>query len=42
MIKQTFWVYFFAALAAPIGYAIKAIIANKLSIEEVGVFYSVL
>lgn len=42
LIKQTFWVYFFAALAAPIGYAIKAIIANKLSVEEVGVFYSVM
>ncbi len=42
LVTQTFRVYLFTILAAPLGYFIRAIIANKLSIEDVGIFYSVL
>lgn len=42
LVRQTFRVYFFTLLAAPLGYIIRAVIANKLSIEDVGIFYSVL
>lgn len=42
LMTQTFWVYFFTALAAPIAYATRAIIANKLPLDEVGIFYSVM
>lgn len=42
LIKKWFWLYFFMFLTAPVGYIIKVIISNTLSVEDVGIFYSVL
>lgn len=42
LIKKWFWLYFFMILTAPVGYIIKAIVSNSLSVEDVGIFYSVL
>ena len=41
LIKKWFWLYFFMIISAPVAYIIKVIISNTLSVEEVGVFYSV-
>lgn len=42
LIKKGFWLYFFMMLTAPVGYLIKVIVSNTLSVEDVGIFYSVL
>lgn len=42
IIKKSLRLYLFTFLAAPIGYATRAILANKLPIDDVGIFYSVL
>ncbi len=42
LIKKGFRLYFFMFLVAPIGYFIRVIVSNHFSVEEVGVFYSVL
>ena len=42
LIKKGFWLYFFMIITAPVGYIIKVIISNTLSVEDVGIFYSVL
>lgn len=42
LIKKGFWLYFFMLLTAPVGYIIKVLISNTLSVEDVGIFYSVL
>jgi len=41
LIKKGFWLYFFMLLTAPVGYIIKVLISNTLSVEEVWIFYSV-
>lgn len=41
LIKKWFWLYFFMIISAPVAYIIKVIISNTLSVEDVGVFYSV-
>jgi len=41
LIKKGFWLYFFMLLTAPVGYIIKVLISNTLSVEDVGIFYSV-
>ncbi len=42
LIKKWFWLYFFMIITAPVGYIIKMIVSNTLSVEDVGIFYSVL
>lgn len=42
LIKKWFWLYFFMFLTAPVGYIIKVLVSNTLSVEDVGIFYSVL
>jgi O-antigen/teichoic acid export membrane protein len=42
LIKKGFWLYFFTIITAPVGYIIKMIVSNTLSVEDVGIFYSVL
>lgn len=42
LLRNGFWMYFFAFIAAPTGYIVKLIIARSLSVEEIGIFYSVL
>ncbi len=42
LIKKWFWLYFFMIITAPVGYLIKVIVSNTLSVEDVGIFYSVL
>lgn len=42
LIKKGFWLYLFMLLTAPVGYIIKVLISNTLSVEDVGIFYSVL
>lgn len=42
LIKKGFWLYFFMIITAPVGYLIKVIVSNTLSVEDVGIFYSVL
>ena len=40
LLRNGFWMYFFAFLVAPTGYIIKLVIAQSLSVEEIGIFYS--
>jgi hypothetical protein len=35
LVTKSFWIYFFLLFIAPAGYFIKAIISNKLSVEDV-------
>ena len=42
LIKKWFWMYVFAFFAAPVWYLIKVIVSNGLSVEDVGLFYSVM
>jgi len=42
LIKRGFWLYFFSFLIAPSGYIIKLLISNDLSVQEVGVIYSII
>lgn len=42
LIKKGGRLYFFMIITAPLGYFAKLIISNTLSVEEVGIFYSVL
>lgn len=42
LIKKGFWLYFFMIFTAPVGYLIKVIVSNSLSVEDIGIFYSVL
>lgn len=42
LIKKGFWLYFFMIIVAPVGYLTRVLISNHFSVEEVGVFYSVL
>lgn len=42
LLKQTFWVYLFTYLAAPIGYLIRVLYARSFSIEEFGLIYAVM
>lgn len=42
ILTKWFRLYFFTFLAAPVAYATRAILANKLSVDDVGIFYSVL
>ena len=42
LIKKWFWLYFFMIFTAPLGYIIKVIVSNTLSVEDVGIFYSVI
>lgn len=41
-VKKWFWLYFFTILIGPIGYIIKVIISNDLSVEWVGMIYGVI
>lgn len=41
-VKRGSWLYIFAFLTGPIGYAIKIIISHDLSVSEVGMLYGVL
>ncbi|MFH1424510.1 MAG: oligosaccharide flippase family protein [archaeon] len=40
--KQTFWMYTFAYLAAPLGYLIRVIYARSFAVEEFGLIYSII
>jgi O-antigen/teichoic acid export membrane protein len=42
LIKKGSRGYFFMILIAPVGYIIKVLVSNALSVEEIGIFYSVL
>jgi len=42
LLKKWFWLYFFAFLIAPTGYIIKLIAARTMSVEDIGLFYSIL
>lgn len=42
VLKNTFWVYLFSYLAAPIGYFIRMLYANNLSVEDYGLVYSII
>lgn len=42
LIKKWSWLYFFMIITAPVGYIAKVIVSNTLSIEDIGIFYSVL
>lgn len=42
LITKWFWVYFFVLFTAPLGYILRMLISNTISVEEVGIFYSVL
>lgn len=41
-IKNTFWIYFFTIISAPLGYFIRILYAKNLTPEEFGLFYSIL
>ncbi|MDD2516492.1 MAG: oligosaccharide flippase family protein, partial [Candidatus Gracilibacteria bacterium] len=41
-LKKGFWLYFFSFLIAPLGYIVKMLISNDLSVGEMGVLYGIL
>lgn len=41
LIKKGFRLYLFMFLTAPVGYIVKVLVSNTLSVEDVGIFYSV-
>jgi O-antigen/teichoic acid export membrane protein len=41
LVKQSSIAYIFMLLVAPIGYIIRVVASNSLSVEEIGIFYSV-
>lgn len=42
LIKKWFWLYFFILISWPLGYFIKLIASNNLSVTDIWIFYSVL
>ena len=42
LLKQTFWVYLFAYLAAPLAYLIRILYARSFTVEEFGLIYSII
>ncbi len=42
IIRNGFWLYFFQFLVAPAGYLIKMMISRELSVEDIGLFYSIM
>lgn len=42
LIKKWFWLYFFMIITAPAGYLIRVLISNSISVEDVGIIYSVI
>lgn len=42
LVRNSVWLYFFTFLIAPAGYIIKLIVARELSVEDIGLFYSIL
>ncbi len=41
-LKKGFWLYLFSFIIAPIGYIIKIIISDNLSVSDMGVLYAVI
>lgn len=41
LLKKGFWLYFLSFIMAPTGYLIKMMISRTLSVEDIGLFYSV-
>ena len=42
LIKKGFWLYFFTILIAPTGYFIRVLVSNAVSVEDIGIIYSVM
>lgn len=42
LLRNGFRLYFFSFIVAPTGYIIKVIASRELSVEDIGIFYSVL
>ena len=42
LIKKWSRLYFFMMITAPVGYLIRVIVSNQLSVEDIGVFYSII
>jgi len=42
LIKKWSWLYLFMFLVAPVGYIIRVIISNKLGVDDVWLFYSII
>ena len=42
LLQKWLWIYFFAFLGAPAWYLIKVLVSQSLSVEEVGILYSIL
>ena len=42
LLHNGFWMYFFAFIIAPGGYILKLLIAREVSLEDIGIFYSII
>ncbi len=42
LLKKGFWLYFFSYILGPLGYLIRIIISNSVSVQEVGILYSII
>lgn len=42
LLKKWFWLYLFTFLAAPLGYIVKIILTNEISVSELWVIYSII
>ncbi len=42
LLRKNIWIYFFSFLIAPTGYIVKIVISNSVSVEELGILYSVM
>lgn len=41
-IRKGFWLYLFSFLVGPLGYVVKIILSNDLTVEEIGLLYGIL
>ena len=41
-IKKGFWLYLFSFLVGPLGYVVKIILSNDLTVDEIGLLYGIL
>jgi O-antigen/teichoic acid export membrane protein len=42
LLRNWFWLYFFSFLVAPAGYLIKVMVSRTLSVEDIGIVYSII
>lgn len=42
LLRNGFWMYFLSFIIAPAGYLIKLMVSRQLSVEDIGLVYSII